>query len=501
MKSFFREYACQDFHPMPLAHRYSVNGKVSGHLAALMEIERCIPILHGPAGCAFHYRRSMRTRLHPFYDLESDDLRDSDVVFGGAESLMAALKGAAAKEPDLIAVLPSCTSDIINDDMDGIVREFRARHEGLRSRVLVVHSSVFSHPDKISFIQRMKERVHEEGKPRGRSVSKVQFRGCGFVEVMEALVAQIMEPQSVVPGTVNIESFGWGYGGREKMQEMIRLLARMGIHVNTLLPTASCAQIAAAPRAGLNIVRRIRWAQLMKEQFGTSYLHVPNMQEWYGLEGIRIFYQRIAEGMGRENAAVRVLDAEEKAALPIVREAESYLGQFRYGLMTSALGAVPEYIRLYEQTYHMPLGFICLQLPADYAEKSRLDEETLQKMRTNIDDALREVGSDAVFLLDPTEAQLRALLPSVDCLVGDGLARYEALGCPTLSELWDRRPLSMRSYARVLQDMAQAVARRKSRPHLLLSRIAYSRDRYPLLDEPYSLASREMWDRMWRMRG
>ena len=92
-------------------------GRFPGILAALMEIESCLPILHGPAGCAFHYRRSMRTRLTPFFSLAATDLRDEDVVFGGEEKLVAALEKAAFLRPDLIAVLPSCVADVMQDDL------------------------------------------------------------------------------------------------------------------------------------------------------------------------------------------------------------------------------------------------------------------------------------------------------------------------------------------------------------------------------------------------
>lgn len=502
MRSFFPEYACLDVHPMGMAHRYGMNGKVSGQLAALMEIEGCVPILHGPAGCVFHYRRSMRTRLRPFWAMETTDMRDADVVFGGEEKLRAALEKAVKREPDLIAILSSCTADIVQDDIEGIVRDFqKTLGERPRPHFLTVRSTVFSHPDKSSFIQRVKERVHNDGKKPGALASTAQFAGCGFVEVMEALVEKIMEPQDKEPGTLNIESFGWGYGGREKLQAVVRLLARMGIRTNTLLPTASLEEIAAAPKAELNLARRKRWAERMKERFGTSYLHFPNLTEWYGIEGIRAFYDRIAGALGREKAAKAVLDEEEKEALPALREAREYLSRQTYGLITMAIGMIPEYIRVYEETYHMPLAFICLIQPSDYAEKSRLDEETLDKMRANVDRALQTSGSQAVFYENPSEAEIKRAIQKVDCLLGDSLEHYEKYGCPIVADYYDMRPLDMRDYARGLTELAGAVGRRRSKTHLLLSRIAYSKERYPLLDEENSLASREMWDRMWRLRG
>ena len=499
MQRFFQDHLFYGVQGMDAVHHYAVNGKIAGALAALLEIPGCVPVLHGPVGCAFHYRRSMRTPA-PLYALESTHMRDDDVVFGGEEKLLAVLARVAARKPALIAVLPTCVTDVIQEDIDGVVRRFRETLHGTDApRVISVASSGFSHRSNSVVVAHLKERVEANGRVYGKK-TQAAYRGCGFVEVMEALVDQVMEAQTIVPGTVNIEAFSWGYDGARAMQSVVDMLRAMGIETNTLLPSASCAQIAAAPRAALNIARRMRWARRMEEKFGTPYLHFSNLYEWYGVQGIRDFYLTIAEALGRKAAAERVLAEEERRAAPDLKESRAYLGKFRYGLVSASFSKIPELIQIYEHEYNMKLDFVVLLLPKEYGRTRGLDEATVARMHGHIRAAIRDAAPHAAFYVCPDAAEMARLAQSVDALVGSGAQRYEYLGTPWIPALYDRRAFSMRDYKDVLAALAQTMARRRGKPSLLLSRVRYSAEHYPMLDEPNALASREMWDRMGRMR-
>ena len=65
-------------------------------------------------------------------------------------------------------------------------------------------------------------------KQKQKFSSSAVYPGCGYVEVMDALVEQVMEPQSVEPLNVNIEAFVWGYNGEDKLQGMSEMLQKMG---------------------------------------------------------------------------------------------------------------------------------------------------------------------------------------------------------------------------------------------------------------------------------
>jgi len=497
MKRYYERRLWHGIQGIDVIHNYALNGKITGALAALREIPGCIPVLHGPIGCAFHYRRSTRTPA-PVYEALSTRLDDSDVVFGGEEKLIDVLERAAAEHPELIAVLPTCVTDVMQEDIDGIVRRFREMHPGAPP-VISVASSAFSHRSSSTVVEHLKERIAAKGRVYGKK-TKVEYRGCGFVEVLEALVDQVMEEQEVASGTVNIEAFAWGDHSTHAVQSVIDTLRAIGIETNTLLPAVSCAEIVHAPRAALNIARRMRWARRMEERFGTPYLHFSNLYEWYGVDGIRDFYLTIADALGRREAAEHVLAAEERRVTPELRELRAYLGKFRYGLVSASFSKIPELIRIYEREYNMKLDFVVLLLPPDYERTRGLEEGTAARMHEKIRAAIRETAPHIALYVCPDEGTLARLAAGVDALVGSGAQRCEHFGTPWIPAMYDRRAFSMEDYRDVLAGLARAVKRRRGKRHLLLSRLRYSEEHYPMTDEPNALASREMWDRMWRMR-
>lgn len=482
--------------PIAVLHRYGVNGKIAGSIAAIAEIQKAQPILHAPRGCGFHYRTSARTRFAPNYKLEVTNVESRDIIFGGEEKLRAEIKKAdSVNQPALIAVISSCVSAITNDDLAGIVKQEQAN---TKAKLIYVQSEAFSHPHKSCSIQRLQERVENAGGTK--AASKVQYQGCGFIEVMNALTEQVMEPQKVVPGTVNIESFGWGYGGAERLRMVGTKLEQINIKVNCLLPTATVQQIATAPRAELNIVRRLRWAQRMQQHFGTPYLHFPSLEDWPGIEGIRDFYVLIAQQFGREKALAKILRQEWQAIQPRLARAKEYLGQFRYALVAPSLSQLPELIRLYEQSYYMPLSAICLILPDSYRRELGIDTAVMAKMFANVDKALAETASKAELFVNPSDGELYSIFAQADCIVGTNNPRFEGKGAALVPAVHDYRPLDYAAYVTVLENLAHKMQTRKPKNNLLLSRLLFSHDYYPLLADKDCLASRELWLRMGRTR-
>lgn len=497
LQDYYKDCAYLDVQYLSVLHTYGVSGKIAGVMAALAEIQECVVILHGPQGCAYHYRYAMRSRYSPLYYLESTMLQDRDIIFGGEDRLTAVLTKVVQQKPKIIAVVPTCVSDVMGEDLEGIVRQF-VDGNSLTLPIIVIKSEEFSHPNKISSHNRLKERVWQN--QEAAMASNAQYKGCGFIEVLLALVTQVMQPQVLLPNSVNIESFGWGYGATAKMQGVITMLAKMGTKVNCLIPTASYEQLQRAPRAQLNIVRRIRWAQRMEKRFGTPYLHVPNLNEWVGLQGIEDFYLRIAYKLENTEEAIYVLNAEKEKYLPLILRAKEYLNKFSYGLIISAISSVPEYIKIYTQEYGIPLAFIIVIMPPSYQEDNQIDNATMEKMLDNINVAVNHYGLQTEVVVNPSSAVMKKLSCSVDYLIGNGLFRFTEIHAPLISELGDYRPLDFEGYVAVLQNLEQEVRNCKVHKHLLLKQLPYHREYYPLLNDKNTLAAKEMWARMWRRR-
>ena len=143
----------------------------------------------------------MRSGQSPVYELECADLRNNDVIFGGEKKLTALLqKVEREQKPEIIFLLPSVVSDIINDDLAGLACSLQPQ---FKAKLVPITSQVFSHMDKSNGRKVLREKACQ--KQKQKFSSSAVYPGCGYVEVMDALVEQVMEPQRVQPRSVNIE--------------------------------------------------------------------------------------------------------------------------------------------------------------------------------------------------------------------------------------------------------------------------------------------------------
>lgn len=270
MYQIFFDELSNKMYPSTQLHSFGVNGKISGSVSAIGEMGNgIIGVIHGPMGCAYHYRYSVRRRHQPFYSLLSSDLTEQDIIFGGEEKLRQTILDAWQRyHPRWIFIIPTPVSDVLNEDIQSVAAELR--REGIP--VTAIQSELFSHRDKNFNRNRLKELSLK--KITGDNRLELELKGCGFTEALYSLVEQVMQPQEKLPRSINIETINWGSEGRMVLREMEEFLSRCGISVNCWIPSSDMAQLAAAPAAELNLVRRVRWARRMKEKFGTDYIHI-----------------------------------------------------------------------------------------------------------------------------------------------------------------------------------------------------------------------------------
>lgn len=135
MNHYYQDNMLFGMNPSSYLHRYAVNGKVSGNLACISEIKNAAVVLYSPRGCGFHYRCHVRSGQSPVYELECADLRNNDVIFGGEKKLTALLqKVEREQKPEIIFLLPSVVSDIINDDLAGLACSRSLKRSSCRLR-------------------------------------------------------------------------------------------------------------------------------------------------------------------------------------------------------------------------------------------------------------------------------------------------------------------------------------------------------------------------------
>ena len=496
MNEFYTDMMLLGMKPFAFLHRVGVNGKQSGSLAAIHEIPNAVTVMYGPRGCGFHYRNTVRVRSGPVANLECAGLADQDVIFGGEKKLRTVLQEIdREKHPEMIFILPTVVSDVINDDIYGIAQEMQP---DIRAKLVVIRSQVFSHMDKSNSRKNLKELAQHNCRQK---FSGADYRGCGYVEVMNALVEQVMEPQEKDPLSINVETFIWGYGGTKKLERMKALLARMGIRVNAFLPAAGLDQIRQAPKAALNLVRRKKWAQDMEERFGTPFLHIAVMSQWHGLEGLRELYETIGKKLGVLPQTQAILDAEEKRIRPKLAEARVRFAGRRFCVITNSFSNLPDVIRCYQHDLGIPLCHILLIRNPNFRRDFAVDDTMMEQLYQRIRGAMDLYGCNAELTVDPEADELEKVVADSEFLICGGNPRYACYGKPIIPGFLDRNVFDYDSYAEVVADHAAWLDKAGMPSHLLLNRMEYDPVFYPLrCDDENTLASKELYSRMWRLR-
>ncbi|MBP0986575.1 MAG: oxidoreductase [Oscillospiraceae bacterium] len=480
-------------YPSTLLHRFGVNGKISGSIGASGEIASNVYVMiHGGVGCAYHYRNSARRRHQPFFNILSSDLTQSEIVYGGLDKLeKEARKAWERYRPDLLILVPTPVSDVLNEDLIDIAQ--RMRDEGMR--VVAVKSELFSHRDKNYAKIRAKELA---AMPFGSGDDlEIELRGCGFSELLYALVDQLMEPCEAVPYSVNIETVGWGSEGKAVLREIEAFLGECGVKVNTWLPSASVESLTKAPAASLNIVKRIHWARLMRDRFGTPYLHINDSGRYEGLSGICEFYRDIGKKLGREDifeeAIGRRLSRTSRRCESILAKLSGYTAT----LICRGFQTAPYRIMHYAEDCRLNIKSIVIIVNDDMRRDVDMTEQMEQQFMDKIYSACEKYAPGASVSVNPSSSEMDAIFSGCDAVVGSNDFRYEGHGAGLIPDSTDMTGLSFESYERNLARLAERLERSSPKDELIINRFDYSPDEFTMLGNVSHTASKEMWKLMW----
>lgn len=224
-----------------------------------------IALVIAPPSCSYHAKLIASQRLQAPSSKDNNlyclNLSQEDMVFGVESVIEEALEELDEQlNPEIIFLISTCTPEIIGFDESA----FKIIKNRLKAKVVAVKTNGY-------------ECLHQQK---------------GSIDYLTSLLA-LMQPMEVNPLSVNIlglRSTNW------KEAEIIQVLERAGITINSVLPGANhLYEIERAPAAALNIViGKIAkpLAIKMEEQFGTPHI---TFDFSYKTEKIVQGYQRITD--------------------------------------------------------------------------------------------------------------------------------------------------------------------------------------------------------------
>lgn len=277
--------------------------KIFGAYQALGGIEDSVVIFHSVVGCHF-----ANMSFHLTRDME--DLRqtctvinDRDIILNGENSLRLAIENVISLyRPRLIIVITGCVTEIIKDDVDRIVEEFRKRVD-----VIYIDGAGF----KSDF-----EKGYEDA----------------LVKLVKTF--SIKKEKSKKP-LINI--FGMLYDDYKRKQDILALKEVLGdkVDIGFISSSATLENIKSIVYSDVNIAfgRGIEACRFLKDKYNQPYLQ---MDYPYGIEGIKGFLGVIADTFNIDySETMKNLEENSKEAF---NKIYSYLNSL-YGLPVCVVGS------------------------------------------------------------------------------------------------------------------------------------------------------------------
>ncbi|WP_442994316.1 nitrogenase component 1 [Scytonema sp. PRP1] len=219
-------------------------------------------IMHAPLGDDyFNVMRSMLERERNFTPVTTSVVDRNVLARGSQEKVVDNITRKDAEErPDLIVLTPTCTSSILQEDLHNFVERAQLEAKGDVMLADVNHYRFNELQAADRTLQQIVQYYIEKARKKG----------------------ELPEGKTEKPSVNIIGSSTLGFHNQHDCTELKRLMADLGIEVNTVIPEgASVHQLKKMPRAWFNLVPYrelgLMAARYLEEQFGTPYVDITPM--------------------------------------------------------------------------------------------------------------------------------------------------------------------------------------------------------------------------------
>ncbi|MEH2137219.1 ferredoxin:protochlorophyllide reductase (ATP-dependent) subunit B [Nostoc sp.] len=219
-------------------------------------------IMHAPIGDDyFNVMRSMLSRERDFTPVTTSVVDRNVLARGSQEKVVDNIVRKDAEEhPDLIVLTPTCTSSILQEDLHNFVERAQLEAKG---DVMLADVNHYRY-NELQAADRTLDQIVQY------YIEKARKRG----ELAEGKTAK---PSVNIIGTTTL-----GFHNNHDCTELKRLMADLGIEVNTLIPEgASVNDLKKMSKAWFNLVPYrelgLTTARYLEEQFGTPYIDITPM--------------------------------------------------------------------------------------------------------------------------------------------------------------------------------------------------------------------------------
>lgn len=272
-------------------------------ILAIEAMQNAVPLLHGPLHCTYHYKVFMEMFLGYKTRVLCSGMDETDVIYGAPDKLARSISDAyEVFRPELIGVITTCASDISAEPVEEIVKREAKKLTGC-------------------------EAVHiPSGGFRGGEAGPNQ--GYGYHLAYNALVPLMEPPKRKLKNSINILGHTHPRGPHQDIDELLRIIRRLGIKVNCVLTAgARVSDIRRFAEAELNVLRcennARRTAELLQQRFGMPYTNLGMSP--VGIGAVSDWLGEIIEFFGMQDQARKIIDEEERWARSRIEPMRQFL--------------------------------------------------------------------------------------------------------------------------------------------------------------------------------
>ncbi|MFA5331316.1 MAG: nitrogenase component 1 [Methanoregula sp.] len=272
---------------------------LTGALSVTTHIRDAVTVIHGPAGCTHHnfsllHATSLTNDRLAIAPMVSTGLSDTDIIFGGEETLARTLATVISRKPGAVFVLSTCVVETIGDDI-GTVCSVAGEKSGIP--VVVIPTAGFLGGSFQDGVNNALVAV------AGMAECSVNGPGAVSSSSRSGMLVNII-------GEKNLE-----YEVEENYAEVMRLLGMLGLAVNVrFVHDMDVARIGVLGAAQLNVLRDPTLEPVgvfLKERFGIPF--IPSFP--FGMGGSVAFLKEIAAACGIESDAAVDEERELQAGM------------------------------------------------------------------------------------------------------------------------------------------------------------------------------------------
>jgi nitrogenase molybdenum-iron protein beta chain len=186
----------------------------AGAQYASIGIENCIGIVHGGQGCAMFVRLMFAQHFKENFDIASSSLHEDAAVLGAVHRVEEAVDVLLMRYPHVkvVPIISTCSTEIIGDDIDGVVRKLnngllKEKYAGREVHLIPIHTPSFKGSMVSGYDVAVNEFVRtfaKKGEPNGKINLITGWVNPGDVTALKHLLSEMDVDATVL---FEIESF------------------------------------------------------------------------------------------------------------------------------------------------------------------------------------------------------------------------------------------------------------------------------------------------------